>query len=78
MALILHYCLSIGGLAIAVPAELRGLEKAWKKYGKLSWAEVIEPAASIAEEGFPISPVTATAIQSTGQYILSGDYPGLK
>jgi len=33
-----------GGLASGVPGELRGLEMAHGKYGKLPWADVFQPA----------------------------------
>lgn len=51
-----------GGLAVAVPGELRGLEAAWKKYGKLPWKELFKPAINIAKRGFIIPETVAIAI----------------
>lgn len=44
-----------GGLAIAVPGELKGLFELHEKYGKLDWKELVEPVALIAENGFKVS-----------------------
>ena len=67
-----------GGLAIAVPAELRGLELAHRKFGKLTWKELFEPAAKIADEGFVITPNIAGAIEEKKPIIIEGNYTGLK
>lgn len=44
-----------GGLAAAVPGELRGLEAAHVKFGKLPWRQVVEPAAKVARDGYPVT-----------------------
>lgn len=46
----------VGGRSVGVPGTLRLLETAHRNWGKLSWPQVIEPAARLAEEGFAISP----------------------
>ena len=51
-----------GGLAVGVPGELRGLEAAWKKYGKLPWKELFKPAINIAKKGFIIPETVEIAI----------------
>ncbi len=38
-----------------VPGTVRGFELAHKKYGKLKWAEVVDPAVKLATDGFPIT-----------------------
>ena len=44
----------IGGLAVGVPGELRGLWKVHKDYGKLEWARLVTPSIELAEKGFPM------------------------
>ncbi|KAJ0163446.1 Gamma-glutamyltransferase [Colletotrichum tanaceti] len=44
-----------GGLASGVPGELRGLEYLHNKYGRLPWAEVVEPAVKVARHGFRVN-----------------------
>ncbi len=44
-----------GYKASAVPGTVAGLAMAHKKFGKLSWAQVIEPARLLAKNGFPAS-----------------------
>ena len=67
-----------GGLAIALPGELRGLELAHQKFGKLSWDELFQPAAQIADEGFAISANLAEAVQLKKNLIINSNYKGLK
>jgi len=44
------YC-RIGGLAVAVPGELMGYWEAYKKYGRLPWPELFEPAIELCKTG---------------------------
>ncbi|KAI1297813.1 gamma-glutamyltranspeptidase [Xylaria venustula] len=48
-----------GGLAAGVPGELRGLESAHKKFGVLSWYDVVYPASRVASDGFLVTTDTA-------------------
>ena len=47
--------------SVTVPGAARGWEDLVKKHGsgKFTLKELLEPAAVLAEEGFPVSPVTA-------------------
>jgi len=44
-----------GHLAAGVPGSVDGMVEAHKKYGKLSWAEVVQPSIDLAEKGFQIT-----------------------
>ncbi len=43
-----------GGLAIAVPAIVKGLYEAHKRYGRLPWKNILEPVIQLAKNGFPV------------------------
>ena len=43
-----------GHLAVATPGMVMGMEVAHKKYGRLSWKKIIEPARRIARKGFRV------------------------
>lgn len=40
--------------AVGVPGTVRGLATAHAKYGRLPWAELVQPSADLAAEGFAI------------------------
>ncbi|MGH7554348.1 MAG: gamma-glutamyltransferase [Longimicrobiales bacterium] len=42
----------MGYLAVSTPGTVAGLHEAWKRWGSLPWADLIEPAAQLADEGF--------------------------
>jgi gamma-glutamyltranspeptidase/glutathione hydrolase len=44
-----------GSLAAGVPGSVAGMVEAHQKYGKLNWAELVEPAVALAKNGFQIS-----------------------
>ncbi len=54
-----------GALASAVPGALRAYERALKKHGKLSLADLLLPAATIAEQGFLLDEVYARKLAAT-------------
>ncbi|MGY3930249.1 gamma-glutamyltranspeptidase [Aeromonas encheleia] len=53
----------VGGRSVGVPGTVRALELAHQRYGKLPWATLFEPAITLAEQGFIISPRLATLLQ---------------
>lgn len=55
--------LSLGGhLASGVPGSVAGMVQAHQKFGKLSWAQVLQPAIDLAEKGFPLTERDATGL----------------
>ncbi|MFO7652898.1 MAG: gamma-glutamyltransferase [Candidatus Krumholzibacteriia bacterium] len=44
-----------GGLAVAVPGMVRGLEELHRQGGRLPWRRLLEPAVALARDGFPVS-----------------------
>jgi len=44
-----------GILPVTVPGAVWGWQAALKRFGKLTFKEVLEPAAQYAEKGFPVS-----------------------
>jgi gamma-glutamyltranspeptidase/glutathione hydrolase len=60
-----------GWLAAGVPGTVRGMEMAHRKFGKLSWAEVVKPAAMLATNGWPLSSALARSLN--GQLRSDGD-----
>ena len=43
-----------GHLAVAVPGAVAGLAEAHRRFGKLPWAAVVEPAIRLARDGFVV------------------------
>ncbi|BAZ31634.1 gamma-glutamyltransferase [Cylindrospermum sp. NIES-4074] len=53
-----------GYLAVATPGTVAGLYEVHRRYGKLSWSEVIKPAIALANNGFILSPQVTWRSQS--------------
>jgi gamma-glutamyltranspeptidase len=53
-----------GALLANVPGTVAGMELAWRKHGsgRISWAQLIEPAIRIAESGFVLDDAFATTL----------------
>lgn len=60
-----------GGLAVAVPGELRGMQLAHEKYGRLQWRELFQPAIKLCNEGFEVTESLGIAIDKWKDDVLN-------
>ncbi len=60
-----------GYLAVGVPGTVAGLYEVHRRYGKISWSEVIEPAIKLADRGFAVSEFFILEIQKHEKQILN-------
>ncbi len=51
-----------GHLASGVPGSVDGMVEAHKRFGKLKWAQVLQPAVDLAEKGFILTERDATGL----------------
>jgi gamma-glutamyltranspeptidase/glutathione hydrolase len=61
---------TIGYLASGVPGTVAGLFEAHRKFGILSWAELIDPAIKLAQEGFIIDHYQAEVLEEKHETFL--------
>lgn len=54
-----------GGLAVAVPGELKGLWELHQKYGKMNWSELIEPNIVLCRDGHRVSKYLSEVLKET-------------
>src|SRR4030095_2511128 len=61
----------VGYRAAGVPGTVRGMEMALKNYGsgKLSWAQLIEPARALAANGFTVTNSLARSLRGNDEYL---------
>lgn len=61
----------VGYRAAGVPGTVRGMELALKKYGsgKLTWAQLVEPARQLAGRGFTVTNELARSLYSNREYL---------
>lgn len=52
-----------GALASGVPGELRGYWEVWKRFGKLPWAEILEPTLQICKDGYHMNKHQSDALE---------------
>jgi gamma-glutamyltranspeptidase/glutathione hydrolase len=76
-----------GGLAVAVPGAVKGYAELARRFGKLTYSRLSEPAARLAEKGFQVGPYHALAAEerleclradaaATAEFLLPGTGTG--
>src|SRR5215207_586322 len=68
----------VGYRAAGVPGTVRGMEMALKNYGsgKLTWAQLVEPARRLAVNGFTVTNPLARSLHGSREYL--EQYPETK
>jgi len=68
----------VGYRAAGVPGTVRGMEMALEKYGsgKMSWAQLVDPARRLAANGFVVTYSLARSLKSNVKYL--SQYPETK
>ncbi|TJZ90162.1 gamma-glutamyltransferase [Paracoccus gahaiensis] len=61
----------VGPSAVAVPGNLRGWCLMQRRYGRLPWSDVVEPAIQAAARGFQVSPYLNGALGEHGADLLA-------
>lgn len=62
----------VGGRSVGVPGIPRLLETVHARFGRRPWAELLEPAAALAERGFAVSPRLSTMLAGEAEHFEPG------
>lgn len=65
-----------GGFSVGVPGTLRLAEAAHRKWGKLPWPRLFEPAVRLADQGFVVNARLAGALQQVAP--VWKDFPAMR
>ncbi len=54
----------VGGRSVGVPGNIRLMEMAHRRWGKLPWARLFDPAIRLAEQGYAVTVPTAAMLKA--------------
>lgn len=60
-----------GGKAVAVPGEIRGYQALHEKYGKLPWADLVQPTIDLCKDGYIVTNYLARVLAERKNRILN-------
>lgn len=63
----------VGPGSVAVPGAVAALGRAWERYGRLGWPELLTPAIERAREGFPLSSAARHWLEHSHEAIYGRD-----
>jgi len=59
----------VGHLAAGVPGSVAGMAEAHRRFGKLPWRDVVEPAVRLAADGFPVDSFRFRSIEGSRELL---------
>ncbi|MCS7103129.1 MAG: gamma-glutamyltransferase [Candidatus Korarchaeum sp.] len=62
-----------GPLSITVPGYVDALHLMWRKYGRMSWSELVYKIVMIAKNGFPVSESLSNAVKLYRELLLADE-----
>lgn len=65
-----------GGLSVGVPGNIRLMEQAHRRWGKLPWASLFAPAIALAEGGYKVSPSLGGRLAMMAK--IDADFPAFR
>jgi gamma-glutamyltranspeptidase / glutathione hydrolase / leukotriene-C4 hydrolase len=63
----------VGGMAVGVPGELKGFQKAHEQYGRLPWKSLFLPSIALARRGWTVSTHFANRVGRYEEEILADE-----
>ena len=63
----------LGGLSVAIPGEIKGLQYLHEKYGVLEWSRLFEPSWKLALYGWTVNEILSSRLSDASKDILKDE-----